>query len=495
MYQIILRLYGIAALMDKYKYYFLIAGLTLWLFRPTGNDFYIIFVLLYVISIFVNKPTLINDPPINIKLIKIIIYISLALIITTLFMKFMSFGYHYLDLGYHHHLIINFIRNNEYYNKVYNIHGFGDHFKPTHILLMSLFYMISATSFWLIFFKCVSVTIFTILLMKLNKKLGPIILLSFLLFSKHNISAFYWEYHPTNLTPALVIIIYYSIIKKNWLVFWIAMIFSIGLKENAGVIWVCYGLYFVFIERKIKFGVLITGTGLLYMIIVWYVAIPFYSNYVASDLNLFRDIPLKMKYVFLSYAPFFFLPFLNWRWLLFTLPALGINLIGKPPMYSGSFHYADILTSLIAIASIVTLTENFERIKKYMSEHRVLVLVPIILIVSIIPESPMQKFVRYFPDENNRAAFFELHKFLEDHPTQKLAVSSNMSPLMDRANFEIFVDDSQCKINNTAEYIVYHDQTYRNQIHLDECIKKLKSSKVWRKVKKYRSIGVYEVRS
>jgi len=115
MYQIILRLYGIAALMDRYKYYFLIAGLTLWLFRPTGSDFYIIFVLLYLILNFVNKPTLINDPPINIKLIKIIIYISLALIITTLFMKFMSFGYHYLDLGYHHHLIINFIRNNEYY--------------------------------------------------------------------------------------------------------------------------------------------------------------------------------------------------------------------------------------------------------------------------------------------------------------------------------------------------------------------------------------------
>jgi uncharacterized membrane protein len=331
--------------------------------------------------------------------------------------------------------------------------------------------------------------------MKLNKKLGPIILLSFLLFSTHNISAFYWEYHPTNLTPALVIIIYYSIIKKNWLVFWIAMIFSIGLKENAGVIWVCYGLYFVFIERKIKFGVLITGTGLLYMIIVWNVVIPFYSNFVASDINLFRDIPLKMKYVFLAYAPFFFLPFLNWRWLLFTLPALGINLIGKPPMYSGSFHYADILTALIAIASIVTLTENFERIKKYMSEHRVLVLVPIILIVSIIPESPMQKFVRYYPDEKDRAAFFELHKFLGEHPTQKMDVSSNMSPLMDRANYEIFVTDSRCSLNNNVEYIVFFDQTYRDQVSLDQCIKKLKSSKLWKKVNKYQSIGVYEVRS
>ena len=284
--------------MNKYKYYFLIAGLTLWLFRPTGNDFYIIFVLLYFISIFVNKTTLINDPPINIKAIKIIIYISLVLITTTLFMKFISFGYHYHDLGYHHNLIINFVRNNEYFNKINNFHGFGDHFKPTHILLMSLFYMISATSFWLIFFKCVSVIIFSILLMKLNEKLGPLILLSYLLFSTHNISAFYWEYHPTNLTPALVIIIYFSIVKKNWLVFWITMIFSIGLKENAAVLLVCFGVYFVFIEKKIKFGISLCSIGLLYMLLAWFVVIPFFAqgSGMVSDINIFRDIPEKIRY-------------------------------------------------------------------------------------------------------------------------------------------------------------------------------------------------------
>ena len=112
----------------------------------------------------------------------------------------------------------------------------------------------------------------------------------------------------------------------------------------------------------------------------------------------------------MAYAPFFFLPFLNWRWLLFTLPALGINLIGKPSMYSGSFHYADIMTALIAITSLATLTDNYERIKTYLFEYRVLVLFPIILIVLIFPESPMQKFVRFFPNDKNRAAFFELQK-------------------------------------------------------------------------------------
>lgn len=494
-------MYMISMLSDfinKYKNYFLIIGLMFWLFRPTGNDFYIVFILLYSISIFINKPSLINNLQINLMAIKIIIYISLLLIITTLLMKFMSFGYHYLDLGYDHHLYINLIINNEYYNKIYNISGFGDHFSPSFVPFIYIFYVISATSFWLIIFKSISLIVFTILIMKLNKNFAPIILLSYFLFSTHNISAIYWEFDTTSLTPALVMIIYYSIIKSNWLVFWIAMIFSIGLKENAGVIWVCYGLYFVFIERKIKYGVIIAVTGFLYMVIVWYAVIPYFaqtSNHVASDINLFRDIPLKMRYVFLAYAPFFFLPFLNWRWLLFTVPALGINLIGKPTMYSGSFHYADIMTALIAVASLATLTEKYELIKTKLLNNKVLVLLPIILIVSIIPESPMQKFVRYFPNQKDRAAFFELHNFLKEHPTQKLAVSSNMSPLMDRANFEIFVADSYCDLNNTAEYIVLYEKTYRNQAHLDQCIKKIKSSQVWEKIDNYQYIDVYEVRT
>ena len=69
-----------------------------------------------------------------------------------------------------------------------------------------------------------------------------------------------------------------------------------------------------------------------------------------------------------------------------------------------------------------------------------------------------------------------------------------MTPLMDRANFELFVTDFQCNLSLKAEYIVFFDQTYRDQVHLDQCIKNLKSSKLWKKVNKYKSIGVYEVR-
>ena len=486
------------ALINKYKNYFLIAGLVFWLFRPTGNDIYVVFILMYFIFILFSKPNLIFRPPLNLNVINIIIYISLALITVTLFLKFISFGYHLSDLGFQHQLIINFVRNNEYFHKFLNIHGFGLHFKPSHISFMYIFYNISSTSLWLIVLKCLSLIIFTTVCLKINKKIAPLILLSYLLFSDQNNSSIYFEYCATNLIPALVIIIYYSIIKRNWSIFWITIIFSIGLKENAAVLLVCFGIYFVLIEKKIIFGVILIGFGFIYMLLTWFVILPFFaqgSNLVTTDINFFRDIPEKLQYIFMSYAPFLFLPFMNWRWLLFTLPALGINLIGKPEMYSGNFHYADILSCLIAIASLVTLTENFERIKNIFCKYRILIFLPISLIVLTIPESPIQKFVRYFPDYNTRSAFFELHKFLEDHPTQNLAVSSNMSPLMDRSNFEIFVADSLCNLNNHAEYIVYYDQTYRDQVHLNDCIQKLKSSKIWPKVKKYQSIGVYEPKS
>ena len=97
--------------LKRFQNYFLLTGLIFWLFRPTGSDIYILFVLLYFISIFINKTTLINNPPFF-KAIRLIIYSSLVLIKTTLFMKFVSFGYHHMDLGLQHQLIINLVKNN-----------------------------------------------------------------------------------------------------------------------------------------------------------------------------------------------------------------------------------------------------------------------------------------------------------------------------------------------------------------------------------------------
>ena len=80
--------------------------------------------------------------------------------------------------------------------------------------------MIYATPFWLVFLKCASVIIFTVLFLQLNKKLAPIVLLSYLLFSTQNISAILWEFDTISLVPALVMIIYYSIIKREMNLTW-----------------------------------------------------------------------------------------------------------------------------------------------------------------------------------------------------------------------------------------------------------------------------------
>ena len=54
-----------------------------------------------------------------------------------------------------------------------------------------------------------------------------------------------------------------------------------------------------------------------------------------------------------------------------------------------------------------------------------------------------------------------------------------------------------CKVESGGDWELdlIFDQTYRDQVHLDQCIKNLKSSKLWEKVNKYQSIGVYEIRT
>ena len=89
-------------------------GLAFWLLRPNGSDIYILFILSYTAL------SGINGPSFSIKEAKILIYISLALITFTSFIKLYSFGYHYLDLGYEHHINTNLLINGEYYNKIYD---------------------------------------------------------------------------------------------------------------------------------------------------------------------------------------------------------------------------------------------------------------------------------------------------------------------------------------------------------------------------------------
>ena len=228
----------------------------------------------------------------------------------------------------------------------------------------------------------------------------------------------------------------------------------------------------------------------------WYVVIPYLaqgSSFQASDISLFRDLDKKVEYVIFTYLPFMFLPLLNWRWLLFTGPPLGINLIGKSSMYSGYFHYADMLTAIVAIASLEVLMLNYEKISKILFKYKYLIIFPVVMISTSIPKSHMQKLIRYYPDDNKIEAVSNLEKFIETHSRETIEISSNISPLINHTDYHIIDEEFNCEIDDNVKFIVFYKFTYRNQTHLDECIANFEQNKNFNKLQNYKGISVYQV--
>ncbi len=268
-----------------------------------------------------------------------------------------------------------------------------------------------------------------------------------------------------------------------------------GLKENAGVIACGFGLVMMAQKKSIKYGIFLVFLSIFYMGFTWFYIIPYFADgntFKASDINLIRDFPDKIKYFILAYLPFLFMPLINWKWFLLTIPAIGINLIGKPNMYSGNFHYNDILIPLILVASYHSIESKYTIMKRLFYKYKSVILIPVISIIFTLPESPVQKLVRYLPDSKDLNAFFEIRTFLSNNPKAHLGVSENISPLVDRGNITIFADDFRCELNNESEYIIIYEQTYRNQEHLKSCLKRIEESPLWIRKKEYQNIFIFQ---
>ena len=105
---------------------------------------------------------------------------------------------------------------------------------------------------------------------------------------------------------------------------------------------------------------------------------PFYRNYEDSwsmVIGPFQDIPEKIVYLIKILIPFGFIPLIFWRFGIIAGPAIGVNLLsgaGRPQMYSTSYHYDDISSTLFKIAMILSFSAlSLQKIKIYLESKRV----------------------------------------------------------------------------------------------------------------------------
>ena len=66
--------------------------------------------------------------------------------------------------------------------------------------------------------------------------------------------------------------------------------------------------------------------------------------------------------------------------------------------------------------------------------------------------------------------------FLRKNPGEKISISSNISPLIERGNIEIFSDDYGCQFNTESKFIITYDKSFRDKEKLLNCIKKIENN-------------------
>ena len=93
-----------------------------------------------------------------------------------------------------------------------------------------------------------------------------------------------------------------------------------------------------------------------------------------------------------------------------------------------------------------------------------------------MPASLSQVLVQYFPSEKDRIATSEIISFLRENPEKKISISSNISPLIERGNIEIFSDDYRCQFNTESKFIITYDKSFRDKEKLLSCIKKIENN-------------------
>ena len=462
---------------------FLFLSILTFILRPNGSDLFLLPLGIYLVLYLTNKKS------INLRINKFVylIWLSLGILFLSLTSRYFSFSFHHLDLGIYHNMIINLVTIGSYFDDMNQIHGFGIHFEPLFIIIFYPLYSLLISSYWLILLKFLAIfSFFTIIYQKriIDKDVfffGSIIMIC---LHPHYISVLRWEFHLTNLSPFFIAAAYIFYHEKKFISVTIISLIAMTLKENAGVIAMGFGLLMIISKDSRIHGVILFSVSLIYMPTARFLIIPYYlenNQITASNIIPFQGLSNKLIFSILVYLPFLFLPLLNWRWFLLTMPALGINLIGKPEMYSGNFHYGDMLIPLAALATFENLQKYKEKIILILEKNRILISVPVVCILFNMPVSLGQMMVQYFPSEKDRIATGEIISFLKENSEEKISISSNISPLVERGNIEIFSDDYKCKTKIESKFIITYNKSFRDQDKLLDCINEIESNVFWKK--------------
>ena len=481
----------------------------------------LIFLMVYIYRIWINKPL---NIPVSLKMVFymkkwliIIFFVHVVLFLLITILKYYSFSWNVWDVGNFSNKLYN-IAQGSFYSSYLGDHDWADHFNPS-MSPLALLYLIVPSTNWLTFAKTIAYVLVPPLIYQICREffddkekawfVTVILTVSWMLIYAPALNSLYYEFQPSSLAPPFILYAFLCFIRKNWLFFWFLMFLLLGFKEHLGAVWIGFGFYMVLATPQKKMGFFLIAGGTIAVYAIIFKVMPYYRNYQESwsmVLGPFQDIPEKIIYLLKILIPLGFLPLIFWRFGIIAAPAIGVNLLsgeGRSQMYSTSFHYDDISSTLLMIAMILSFS-SLSMIKIELLKQRKLFWwissVWMVFLISLMPSSPLRVLFAAIPNQSHLEIRQELIEFDKLSKDDSIAVQTSLGPQFNRTNISAITQDrnGNCapmrrdRLIVDTKYLVFAKSLNHYLIDdLEECLSMMRSSSDYKMLQGFHHLHIF----
>ncbi|MBF0503490.1 MAG: DUF2079 domain-containing protein [Candidatus Omnitrophica bacterium] len=207
-------------------------------------------------------------------------------------LKFHYFVYNDFDLAIHDQIIWN-ILHGRIFNSILGIDFLGNH---VHFIsfLIAPFYWVIPHPLFLLFLQTAFLAagifpLYRLARVYLDLQVSLIICLIYLLFPGLGFTNLY-EFHPTAFAVFFLLSAAYYFFVENFSMFSVFMLLSVLCQENISLIFFMWGVYALFLKRKLKWVVWPAGLGFFYFLLCVYIILPTFNKNILDFFNIYAPL-------------------------------------------------------------------------------------------------------------------------------------------------------------------------------------------------------------
>ncbi|MDW8307369.1 MAG: DUF2079 domain-containing protein [Leptospiraceae bacterium] len=335
--------------------------------------------------------------------------------------KLYSFSYNLFDTGIFTNNIVNFVEKGTYYSSVLQMPALQDHFTPA-LLLFSPLMWFKPTILWLLFARLIGYGLTFYFLYRISRllfqeKLYIMGLLLLWLLNSAPVKVLRFEFQPSTLAWPFIFGAFYLILTNRYVLAYIILLPTLGLKENMPLIYAVFGVYFLLVAKRTLLSIFWLGSAFLYAFVI-YAAVVGITGFPLAHRDYLGPLAMpwkKLLFITELSLSFLLIPLFNFRLFAVFLASMATTLIsGYESMATLTFHYHDIPSAFGMLVTVLVLKEFHDNPLKLLKLRKWLIVWQALLIIWVHSLTPVQTLWSSLPKEIHIILQKEIATFQRD---------------------------------------------------------------------------------